>query len=174
MLGAEQDTVWLLDKESGLHTEVPLEAVDLEMTPPKLALPTPPSGESEKEGDRANLNEEVRHRGQCKFTSLFKCGLVLCRNRTGLDESEQILSTFGENNSVTKACILDYLSNLYIPLPNGRFRLVKITKGYYCPHYEAKNNSSAVLFTSQSLLCKKHDSDKVFTAVIGLHVSSTM
>lgn len=60
VLGAEQDTVWLLDKESSLHTEVPLEAADLEMTPPKLALPTPPSGESEKEGDRANLNEEVR------------------------------------------------------------------------------------------------------------------
>lgn len=141
-----------LAEESSLHTEVPLEAVDLEMTPPKLALPTPPLGESEKEGDRANLNEEVRHRGQCKFTSLFKCGLVLCRNSNGLDESKQIFSPFGENKSVTKTCILDYLSNLYIPLPNGRIRLVKITKGYYCPHYEAKNNSSIVLFTSQSVV----------------------
>lgn len=39
----------LPDKEPGLGTAVPLEAPDLEVTPAKVDLPTPPSGESENE-----------------------------------------------------------------------------------------------------------------------------
>lgn len=39
----------LPDKEPGLGTGVPLEAPDLEVTPAKVDLPTPPSGESENE-----------------------------------------------------------------------------------------------------------------------------
>lgn len=61
VLGAEQDSVRPLDKESCQPVGVPLEAVDLEMTPVQVAMPTPPSGESEKEGDRASSYEEVRH-----------------------------------------------------------------------------------------------------------------
>uniref|UniRef100_UPI0037E7D45E REC8 meiotic recombination protein b n=1 Tax=Semicossyphus pulcher TaxID=241346 RepID=UPI0037E7D45E len=57
MLGPERDTVWLLDEESGQPVEVPLAAVALEMTPLQVAMPTPPSGASEKEGDRTT--EEV-------------------------------------------------------------------------------------------------------------------
>ncbi|XP_041817721.1 REC8 meiotic recombination protein b [Chelmon rostratus] len=52
-LGAERDSVWLLDEESGQPVEVPLTAVAQEMTPAQVAMPTPPSGASEKEGDRA-------------------------------------------------------------------------------------------------------------------------
>lgn len=63
-LGAERDSVWLLDEESGQPVEVPLTAVAQEMTPAQVAMPTPPSGASEKEGDRATESpyEEVRHR----------------------------------------------------------------------------------------------------------------
>lgn len=64
VLGAEQDSVWLLDEESGQPAEVPLAAVAPEMTPPRVAMPTPPSGSPGKEGDRAteSPDEEVRHR----------------------------------------------------------------------------------------------------------------
>ncbi|XP_049912889.1 REC8 meiotic recombination protein b [Epinephelus moara] len=53
VLGAERDSVWQLDEESGHPVEVPLAAVALEMTPPQVAMPTPPSGASGKEGDGA-------------------------------------------------------------------------------------------------------------------------
>ncbi|XP_008276191.1 REC8 meiotic recombination protein b [Stegastes partitus] len=58
MLGTERDSVWLLDEESGRPVEVLLEPVALEMTPPHVAMPTPPSG---KVGDivTESLCEEV-------------------------------------------------------------------------------------------------------------------
>ncbi|XP_044032918.1 REC8 meiotic recombination protein b [Siniperca chuatsi] len=61
VLGAERDSVWLLDEELGQPVEVPLAGVALEMTPPQVAMPTPPSGASGKEGDRATESpyEEV-------------------------------------------------------------------------------------------------------------------
>ncbi|XP_070709517.1 REC8 meiotic recombination protein b [Pempheris klunzingeri] len=61
VLGAERDSVWLLDKESGQPVEVPPAAVALEMTPPQVAMPTPPSGSPGREGDRAtgSPSEEV-------------------------------------------------------------------------------------------------------------------
>ncbi|XP_069573032.1 REC8 meiotic recombination protein b [Brachyistius frenatus] len=43
MLGAERDSVWLLDEETGQPFAVPLDAVAREMTPPHVAMPTPPS-----------------------------------------------------------------------------------------------------------------------------------
>ncbi|GLD73792.1 meiotic recombination protein REC8 homolog [Lates japonicus] len=48
-LGAEHDSVWLLDEELGQPVEVPLTVVALEMTPLQAAMP-PPFGTSEKEG----------------------------------------------------------------------------------------------------------------------------
>ncbi|KAM9337560.1 REC8 meiotic recombination protein b [Symphorus nematophorus] len=48
VLGAERDSVWLLDEELGQPVEVPLAAVALEMTPLRVAMPTPPSGASGK------------------------------------------------------------------------------------------------------------------------------
>lgn len=39
----------LPDKEPGQHTAAPLEALDLEVTPANVDLPTSPSGESENE-----------------------------------------------------------------------------------------------------------------------------
>nr|QWV53788.1 meiotic recombination protein [Dicentrarchus labrax] len=53
VLGAQRDSVWLLDEESGLPVEVPLAAVALEMTPLQVSMPTTPSGASGKKGDRA-------------------------------------------------------------------------------------------------------------------------
>uniref|UniRef100_A0A4W6EJP7 REC8 meiotic recombination protein b n=1 Tax=Lates calcarifer TaxID=8187 RepID=A0A4W6EJP7_LATCA len=53
VLGAEQDSAWLLDEELGQPVEVPLAAVALEMTPLQVAMPTPPFGASEKEGGQA-------------------------------------------------------------------------------------------------------------------------
>ncbi|KAM7370063.1 hypothetical protein PAMP_011348 [Pampus punctatissimus] len=53
VLGTERDSVWLLDEELGLPVEVPLAAVALEMTPMQIAIPTPSSGASGKEGDIA-------------------------------------------------------------------------------------------------------------------------
>ncbi|XP_029313890.1 REC8 meiotic recombination protein b [Cottoperca gobio] len=50
VLGAERDSVWLLDEESGHPAEVPLASVAPEMTPLQVAMPTPPSGASGKEG----------------------------------------------------------------------------------------------------------------------------
>lgn len=62
VLGAELDSIRLLDKELGQHAEVPLSVVDLEMTPKEVAMPTPPPWESEKDVDRASPYEEVRHK----------------------------------------------------------------------------------------------------------------
>ncbi|XP_034415892.1 REC8 meiotic recombination protein b [Cyclopterus lumpus] len=50
--GAERDTVRLLNDESGHPAEVPQAAVALEMTPLQVAMPTPPSRASGREGDR--------------------------------------------------------------------------------------------------------------------------
>lgn len=63
VLGAERDSVWLLDEESGQPMEVPLAAVALEMTPPQVAMPTPLSGASGQEGNGAteSPHEMVRH-----------------------------------------------------------------------------------------------------------------
>lgn len=64
VLGADRDSLWLLGEETGQPLEVPLAAVAPELTPLQVAMPTPPSGESVKEGDRATESpyEEVRHR----------------------------------------------------------------------------------------------------------------
>ncbi|XP_042365954.1 REC8 meiotic recombination protein b [Plectropomus leopardus] len=59
VLGAERDSVRMLDEESGHPAEVPLAAVALEMTPLRVAMPTPPSGASGKEGATEELYEEV-------------------------------------------------------------------------------------------------------------------
>ncbi|KAM6971256.1 REC8 meiotic recombination protein b [Tautogolabrus adspersus] len=53
MLGAERDSMWLLDEESGQPLKVPLAAVAIEMTPPHVAMPTPPSRASRNQGDGA-------------------------------------------------------------------------------------------------------------------------
>ncbi|XP_036935557.1 REC8 meiotic recombination protein b isoform X2 [Acanthopagrus latus] len=61
VLGADRDSLWLLGEETGQPLEVPLAAVAPELTPLQVAMPTPPSGESVKEGDRATESpyEEV-------------------------------------------------------------------------------------------------------------------
>ncbi|XP_054479272.1 REC8 meiotic recombination protein b [Anoplopoma fimbria] len=59
VLGAERDSVWLLDEDSGHPVEAPQAAVALEMTPLRVAMPTPPSGASGKEGDTESPHEEV-------------------------------------------------------------------------------------------------------------------
>lgn len=51
-LGAEWDSVYLLDEGLGQPVVVPLVAVALEMTPQHVAMPTPPSGASGTEGDQ--------------------------------------------------------------------------------------------------------------------------
>ncbi len=63
-LGAEPDDVWLIDEEFGRTVEIPLAAHAKEMTPVQVSMPTPPSGASEKEGNRATESpyEEVRRR----------------------------------------------------------------------------------------------------------------
>ncbi|XP_073343959.1 REC8 meiotic recombination protein b [Pagrus major] len=61
VLGADRDSMWLLDEDTGQPVEVPMAAVAPEMTPLQVAMPTPPSGESGKEGDGATESpyEEV-------------------------------------------------------------------------------------------------------------------
>ncbi|KAF0028242.1 hypothetical protein F2P81_019329 [Scophthalmus maximus] len=54
-LGAERDSVYLLDEGLGQPVVVPLVAVALEMTPQHVAMPTPPSGASGTEGDQENI-----------------------------------------------------------------------------------------------------------------------
>uniref|UniRef100_A0A8D3BDH3 REC8 meiotic recombination protein b n=1 Tax=Scophthalmus maximus TaxID=52904 RepID=A0A8D3BDH3_SCOMX len=54
-LGAEWDSVYLLDEGLGQPVVVPLVAVALEMTPQHVAMPTPPSGASGTEGDQENI-----------------------------------------------------------------------------------------------------------------------
>lgn len=49
VLVAEQDSVWLLDEESGQSLGVPLAAIVLEIIPQQVTMPTPPS---EGEGDQ--------------------------------------------------------------------------------------------------------------------------
>ncbi|XP_059182742.1 REC8 meiotic recombination protein b [Centropristis striata] len=56
VMGAERDSVWLLHEESGHPADAPLAATALEMTPLQVAMPTPPSGASEKERDRATAS----------------------------------------------------------------------------------------------------------------------
>ncbi|KAM6900528.1 REC8 meiotic recombination protein b [Xenentodon cancila] len=51
-LGTEQDSVWLPSKETGQLMEVPRAAAALEVTPLHVAMPTPPCGASENDGDR--------------------------------------------------------------------------------------------------------------------------
>ena len=55
--------MYLLDEETGQPVKVPLEAIGLEMTPTRVPMPTPPSGASGREEDRATGSpyEEVRH-----------------------------------------------------------------------------------------------------------------
>lgn len=76
-MGTERDSVWLLDEELGLPAEVPLAAVALEMTPLQVAMPTPSSGSSGKEGNRATESSynEVRHERGCHYSSFFVCSL---------------------------------------------------------------------------------------------------
>ncbi|CAI5673540.1 unnamed protein product [Oreochromis niloticus] len=52
VLGTDRDSVWLLDEETGQPMAVPLATIALEMTPVQVAMPSPPSGASGKEGDR--------------------------------------------------------------------------------------------------------------------------
>ncbi|XP_030254189.1 REC8 meiotic recombination protein b [Sparus aurata] len=61
VLGADRDSLWLLGEETGQPLEVPLAAVAPEMTPLQVAMPTPPSRGSGKEGDGATESpyEEV-------------------------------------------------------------------------------------------------------------------
>ncbi|XP_014036536.1 REC8 meiotic recombination protein b isoform X4 [Salmo salar] len=49
------DSVWLLDEETGLPMEVPLEVVPMEMTPPQVAMPSAP--DTEREGESASQSE---------------------------------------------------------------------------------------------------------------------
>lgn len=76
VLGAEQDSVWLRDKELGQSEEVDFAVADLEMTPPQVPMPTPPSGQSgEEEGrttDRRSPCEEVRNRWSHLFTGVLR------------------------------------------------------------------------------------------------------
>nr|XP_020497287.1 meiotic recombination protein REC8 homolog [Labrus bergylta] len=53
MLGAKRDSMWLRDEETGQPVKVPLAGVALEMTPPHVAMPTPPSRASGFKGDGA-------------------------------------------------------------------------------------------------------------------------
>lgn len=52
VLGTDRDSVWLLDEETGQPMAVPLATIALEMTPVQVAMPSPPSGASGREGDR--------------------------------------------------------------------------------------------------------------------------
>ncbi|XP_033988162.1 REC8 meiotic recombination protein b [Trematomus bernacchii] len=45
LLRAEQSSLWLLDQEAGHLEDAPLSSISREMTPPQVAMPTPPSGE---------------------------------------------------------------------------------------------------------------------------------
>ncbi|RVE58933.1 hypothetical protein OJAV_G00199260 [Oryzias javanicus] len=61
MLGAEQDSVWLLDEEANQPLELLAVAAALEMTPQHVAMPTPPRKASESPGDEPAgiLDEKV-------------------------------------------------------------------------------------------------------------------
>ncbi|XP_034998482.1 REC8 meiotic recombination protein b isoform X1 [Hippoglossus stenolepis] len=58
----ERDSVFLLDEESGQTVDVTLAPHGLEMTPLRVAMPTPTSGASRTEGDQEteHSNEEIR------------------------------------------------------------------------------------------------------------------
>lgn len=77
VLGADRDSLWLLGEETGQPLEVPLAAVAPEMTPLQVAMPTPPSRGSGKEGDGATESpyEEVRHRWCRLSTNLIRSSL---------------------------------------------------------------------------------------------------
>ncbi|KAJ4925596.1 hypothetical protein JOQ06_018322 [Pogonophryne albipinna] len=51
LLRAEQSRVWLLGQEAGHLADAPLSSISREMTPPQVAMPTPPSG---KEGTESS------------------------------------------------------------------------------------------------------------------------
>ncbi|XP_034562878.1 REC8 meiotic recombination protein b isoform X2 [Notolabrus celidotus] len=59
VLGAERDSVWLLDEDSGQPVEVPLAAVAREMTPLHVTLPPPPSCGSGRGSAAESPREEV-------------------------------------------------------------------------------------------------------------------
>ncbi|XP_029979804.1 REC8 meiotic recombination protein b [Sphaeramia orbicularis] len=64
VLGTDRDSVWLLDEETSQPVEVPLMALTQEMTPVKVAMPTPSSGASGKERESSIEGfcaEEVPH-----------------------------------------------------------------------------------------------------------------
>ncbi|XP_074549086.1 REC8 meiotic recombination protein b [Halichoeres trimaculatus] len=56
VLGAERDSVWLLDEDPGHPVEVPLAAVALEMTPQHVALPAPASWASGTERENVGFS----------------------------------------------------------------------------------------------------------------------
>ncbi|XP_029935832.1 REC8 meiotic recombination protein b [Myripristis murdjan] len=55
--GPDRDSVWLLDEETGQPVEVPLATVPVEMTPPLVAMPTPPPKSSGKDGESERATE---------------------------------------------------------------------------------------------------------------------
>lgn len=54
VIGAERDSVWLLDEESVRPLEAAPPAVPLELTPPQVNMPTPPSGEEQMADEEVN------------------------------------------------------------------------------------------------------------------------
>ncbi|XP_041670519.1 REC8 meiotic recombination protein b [Cheilinus undulatus] len=61
VLRPEQDSLWLLEEETGRRVEASLVAAALEMTPVKVPMSTPPSGASGNKSNRSaeSLHEEV-------------------------------------------------------------------------------------------------------------------
>ncbi|XP_026218374.1 REC8 meiotic recombination protein b isoform X1 [Anabas testudineus] len=85
--GAERDSVWLLDEGLGQPVEVPLAAVDGEMTPLQVNMPTPPSGASGKEGDQTTGSS---YEEQGVVPPLGKCVGVRRRQLVFADPQVQI------------------------------------------------------------------------------------
>ncbi|XP_060950237.1 REC8 meiotic recombination protein b [Limanda limanda] len=57
---AERDSVFLMDEETGQTVDVPLAPHGLEMTPLRVAMPTPSSGASRTEGDQGTEHSNIR------------------------------------------------------------------------------------------------------------------
>ncbi|KAK1885474.1 Meiotic recombination protein REC8 like [Dissostichus eleginoides] len=106
LLRAEQSSVWLLDQEAGHLADAPLSSVSREMTPPQVAMPTPPSGKLGTESSSTRVPLPRKPGGRRRRQLVFADPEVQISERA---MKEQIVNPHAETLSMSEV-LLDFPS----------------------------------------------------------------
>ncbi|KAL3040922.1 hypothetical protein OYC64_011832 [Pagothenia borchgrevinki] len=106
LLRAEQSSLWLLDQEAGHLEDAPLSSISREMTPPQVAMPTPPSGEEGTESSCTRVPLLRKPGGRRKRQLVFADPEVQISERA---MKEQIVNPHAETLSMSEV-LLDFPS----------------------------------------------------------------